>query len=204
MIQIPAESLPSAAKGCWLVCFCRAALQHFKEFPNLCSLERIKPMAGESKRGCGKRGCGRASAPSWPLRPPAALLSPHRWTNGALHEQNRCSRQGSAASFTHRHRHLGTSSPGRAQLCPCWGEDALPSALCCRRPGGRASVATGTRDAGGRVPSLIPGLVLIHRLAALLELVRLPHPAGFSHLLLFAFLIFSPIFSPMPNSSPSS
>ena len=58
--------------------------------------------------------------------------------------------------------------------------------------------------AGGRELRLVPGLVLIRGLAALLELVHLPHPAGFSHLLLLAFLIFSPIFNPMPNSSPSS
>lgn len=62
----------------------------------------------------------------------------------------------------------------------------------------------GLRVLGGAVPRPIPGLVLIHGPAALLGLVHLPHPSGFSHILLFAFLIFSPIFNLMPNSSPSS
>lgn len=50
-MQPPAASLPSAARGCWLGRFCRVALRRFKEFPNLHSLQRIKPVAGESERG---------------------------------------------------------------------------------------------------------------------------------------------------------
>lgn len=105
------------------------------------------------------------------------------------------------------HSSMGISAsaaPERAQLCQCRREDALASVLCHSRPGGSCSVGKWTQDAGRRVPRLIPWLVLVHGLAALLELVHLPHPSGFSHLLLFAFLIFFPIFSPMPNFSPSS
>lgn len=67
MTQTPTVFLPPAARGCWLVWFCRAALRRFKEFPYLLSPERIKPMAGESERG--SEG---ASAPFQPRRQPAA------------------------------------------------------------------------------------------------------------------------------------
>lgn len=171
MIQTPTISLPSAARGCWLVWFCRAALWYVKEFPNLCSLEGIKPMAGDSEGGSDK-----AKTPL-PPSPMAIDVS-------------------------------APAAPGRAQRGRRWGEDALRGrsclCLCHGRAGGRSCAGLRPQDTVGKVLRLIPGLVLTRGPAALLDLVHLPHPSGFSHLLLFAFLIFSPIFNPMPNSFPSS
>lgn len=86
-----------------------------------------------------------------------------------------------------------SAAPEQIQPCQCQGEDSLPSALCHSTPGDSSSVGMWTWDAVGTVPGLIPRLVLVRGLAALLALVRLPHPSGFSHLLFCCPNLFSNI-----------
>jgi len=126
-MQTPAVSLPSAARGCWLAGFCRAALRCFKEFPHLCSLERINPMAGESQRGLP------AASPS--LRRGTNRQSPARVCCLA-HPQPRAPRpqQPRGAQLCHAGERmlspLPVPQPTRRQVrCggvewACWGERA--------------------------------------------------------------------------------
>lgn len=231
-IQTPAVSLPSAVRVCWLFQFCRAALRRFKEFPNSLSLERIKPWADESECGSGrastpsrppaaspalqmdkqtepctkKKAAARGPrAPQYqqPLGKPSCPSS-----RGRMLLPLPCTTAVPEAGENIKTLSLSlpelspAPTPAHLQfLCPSGGGQGtcLPARLSV--PG-----SWGMRiwDAGGRVLRLICGLTLIHGLAALLDLVSLPHPQGSSHLLILTFLIFSPISNPMPNSSSSS
>lgn len=232
-IQTPAVSLPSAVRGCWLLQFCRAALRHFKEFPNSLSLERIKPRADESEHGSG-----RASTPSRPSVQPAASPALQMDKETEPCTKKVAARGPRAPQYQQALEPRCPSSRGRMlSPLPCTAADpeaganikplslSLPELSPAPTPahpqfprpsgGGQGTHlparlsgpgSWGMRiwDAGGRVLRLICGLTLIHGLAALLDLVQLPHPQGFSHLLILTFLIFSPISNPMPNSSSSS
>lgn len=167
MIQTPAVFLPSAARGCWLVWYCRAALRRFREFPNLRRLERIKPMAGESEHGSDG-----ASAPSRPLRQPAALLSLHRQTepctNGAAaYIKGPLPRSSTAMDI------LASAAPGESPAMSVPGRGCSCLCLCRSRPRGRSGVGTWTQDAGGRVPRLIPGLQSMGRQLSLIWSISL-------------------------------
>lgn len=118
MIQTPAVSLPSAARGCWLVCFCRAALWCFKEFPNLLAVWRgSNPWLVEASMALTVLALPPGLQGSQPPRRPCT----DRQTNRALRKRSRCLRQGSAALFTHHHGHLGISSSRVSPAMPVPG-----------------------------------------------------------------------------------